>query len=119
EELQVSQDKITDGKFHFFVLEQQNRIIGFYALEQLSEEEWELEALFVTPNSMSQGVGASLVGHARDFATNHGVKKILIQGDPNATGFYESQMARQVGQRESESVPGRFLPLFEIDLGKL
>ncbi|MEM7281111.1 MAG: GNAT family N-acetyltransferase [Pseudomonadota bacterium] len=119
EELQVSQDKIADGRFHFFVLEKHNRVIGFYALERLSEEEWELEALFVTPNSMSQGVGASLVGHAKDFATSHGVKKILIQGDPNATGFYENQMARQVGKRQSGSVPGRFLPLFEIVLIKL
>ena len=41
----------------------------------------------------------------------------MIQGDPNASKFYEAAGARLVGTRESGSVPGRDLPLYEIDIG--
>jgi hypothetical protein len=33
--------------------------------------------------------------------------------------FYRTVGARQVGSRESGSIPGRFLPLFEIDFGAI
>ena len=41
---------------------------------------------------------------------------MLIQGDPHAEGFYRSIGARRIGTRLSESIPGRELPLFSIDL---
>ena len=114
----MTRDQIRDGRFFSFVFESREKIVGFYTLETLSQDAWELEALFVAPDSMGQGVGACLIGHAKDFATSHGVKKILIQGDPNATGFYQRQLATHVGQRESESIAGRYLPMFEIDLNQ-
>jgi len=37
----------------------------------------------------------------------------LLGAVPN---FYVAVGAKQIGTRESDSVPGRFLPLFELDL---
>ena len=41
----------------------------------------------------------------------------MIQGDPNAEGFYLRCGAVRIGERESASIPRRMLPLFEIRLG--
>ena len=35
--------------------------------------------------------------------------------DPNAADFYESAGARLIGERPSDSIEGRMLPLYEID----
>lgn len=42
---------------------------------------------------------------------------MTIKCDPNAAGFYPAAGAKLVGERASGSIPGRDLPLFEIDLG--
>ena len=44
------------------------------------------------------------------------LKKIIIQADPNAARFYESVGAEVCGERESASIPGRMLPLYQLHL---
>ena len=41
----------------------------------------------------------------------------MIQSDPNAEGFYLAAGAKNIGVRESASIPGNQLPLLEIVLG--
>ena len=47
-----------------------------------------------------------------------GIQTITIQGDPNAEAFYESIGACSAGYRESASIPGRFLPVFKLEIDK-
>jgi hypothetical protein len=42
---------------------------------------------------------------------------ITVQSDPNAAGFYSHCGGVAVGERESGSVAGRMLPLFELRIG--
>lgn len=116
EELTVSPDKINNKTFHHFVAESNNNILGYYALEFLDNYAFELEALFVEPNFIGQGVGRKLINHAKQLAMVLGGKTLLIQGDPNAKHFYLAAGGRQTGEKESASIARRYLPVFEIAL---
>jgi len=117
EELLVSIEKMENERFHYIVTERQDEVVGFYALEHLSDSEFELEALFVEPNHIGTGVGKALMSHAKSYAASLGGDTLIIQGDPNAERFYLAAGGRPTGNRESVSIPGRFLPTFSISLG--
>lgn len=116
-ELTVTSSKITEPTFTYFVAIHQNKIAGFYALENLSEMRLELEALFVLPDLIGQGIGKKLFHHAMLQAKNNGISEVEIQGDPNAEAFYLGMGARLSGHKESLSIPDRLLPLFKYETG--
>ena len=87
---------------------------GFYSLLPVSEERIELGHLFVEPTFQRSGLGRLMIADVLRRAGERGARVLEIQGDPNAAQFYERVGATRVGERESESVPGRMLPLFEI-----
>ena len=91
-------------------------MVGFYELEGLSGDEIELGALFVDPNHIGTGVGKVLIEKAKNHAVNLGARKLNIQGDPNAEKFYRAAGGIPTGSKESESIPGRLLPTFQISL---
>lgn len=91
------------------------RILGFYIVEKVSDGVYELEALFVEPGFIGTGIGRSLLRHAIRTVSDRRAARLIIQGDPNASRFYIAAGARRVGSRESGSIPGRYLPLFEIE----
>lgn len=45
-----------------------------------------------------------------------GYRVLVIQGDPHAASFYHACGAKQIGAKVSASIPGRMLPLLEIEL---
>jgi N-acetylglutamate synthase-like GNAT family acetyltransferase len=116
EELSVAEEDIAAPDALFRLAECEGEIAGYYALVRLSQDEYELDALFVEPQWIGRGIGRALIEHAKKSARQLGVRSLLIQGDPNAERFYLAAGAVQVGERESESVPGRMLPEFRIML---
>lgn len=116
DELAVSGSDIADPRRHYFVAELDGELVGFCALEWRSADEYELEALFVEPHRIGTGVGRTLMTHARSAARDLGARSLLIQGDPHAAAFYIAAGAVRVGERESDSIPGRYLPEFRMAL---
>lgn len=78
-----------------------------------------LDDLWIDPAHMSKGFGQRLFGHLREQAEHRGATRLTIESEPYAAGFYERMGARTIGEVRSESVPGRALPLLEIDLSSL
>jgi GNAT superfamily N-acetyltransferase len=115
-ELAVDANRIGSDDFKCKVAADTNGILGFYIVEKISEGVYELEALFVEPEHIGKGIGRLLVQHAIKLLSESRASRLIIQGDPNAARFYVAAGARQVGFRESNSIPGRHLPLFEIEL---
>lgn len=115
-ELTVDASRFGSGDSMCFVAADDDSICGFYVLERVSASVYELDALFVAPEVIGEGIGRQLVEHAAELLRESGVARMIIQGDPHATGFYLSLGAQQVGARESDSIPGRYLPLFELDV---
>ena len=91
-------------------------IIGFYQLRQVSQSVVELEALFVEPTLIGQGVGGQLFSHAVKQASQLGYQQISIQADPFAQAFYLRQGCITVGTKRSLSITGRQLPLMVYNL---
>ena len=101
--------------FYFGVLEDP-MILGFYALDIQTKDKIEMTALFVEPKYIGQHYGKALMNHAKIQAKVFGAKELFVQADPNAEAFYLAMGGQRNGQKESESIPGRMLPLIRYTL---
>lgn len=117
EELTYNNKQILSPTYCFKLAELiDHTITGFFALNFLGSEHPELEALFIDPDFIGQGRGKLLLSSAKAVAKIHNAKSIRLQGDPYAENFYLANGAIKVGETESHSISGRFLPLLEICL---
>jgi hypothetical protein len=112
EELTMTEDDLGG----LFVKEVGSEVVGVYSLQRLSDTHVELGYLFVVPTQLRRGHGKDLIVDAMRRGAASGYTTLIIQGDPHAVDFYVAVGAKQIGTRESDSIPGRFLPLFELDL---
>jgi N-acetylglutamate synthase-like GNAT family acetyltransferase len=115
-ELSYSEQQLRAEDMRFFVAESAQRVVGFYALEQLSATEIELAAMFVDPACIGSGFGRLLMEHAKSVAAALGAKQLTIQSDPYAERFYVAAGGVVTGTSESASIAGRYLPTLTIDL---
>jgi GNAT superfamily N-acetyltransferase len=115
-ELTYAPEQIDAPQYTFCVCTIGDSIVGFHALLQLTADTVELDALFVEPQHIGSGFGRKLIEHAKDHARQLGASIIVIQGDPNAENFYLAAGAVHSGGRESNSIAGRQLPVFTINL---
>jgi GNAT superfamily N-acetyltransferase len=76
----------------------------------------DLDKLFIEPRHIRAGFGRILLTHAIDEARRRGARRLTILSDPYAAAFYERNGARLVGEASSDAIPGRSLPLYEINL---
>ena len=116
DELTVDGSRIRNDDYLVWAIEKGDDVVGFYALEPVTSIHYELAALFVEPKHIGSGAGRALLSHALALLSRLGATRLTIQGDPNAVGFYLAAGARQIGEQMSGSIPGRSLPLFEIDI---
>jgi GNAT superfamily N-acetyltransferase len=79
---------------------------------------FDLSHLFVAPEAFGQGIGRALFEAAVQLAVTQGARRLSILSDPNAAGFYEKLGATRRGEAPSDAVPGRMLPLFELDIAR-
>ena len=80
-------------------------IVGFATLLPTPEDTGELDALFVEPDLMRQGIGHELIVDVVNVAHRHGLRRIEVTGNPNARRFYEREGFVVVSE-----VPTRFRP---------
>lgn len=90
--------------------------MGFYQLIHVDELTIELDALFIDPTFIGQGLGEQLFHHAASKARQLGYQTMSIQSDPFAEGFYYKLGCAKVGEKPSLSIPGRVLPAMVFDL---
>jgi GNAT superfamily N-acetyltransferase len=99
-----------------YVLEGRDGIAGYYRLMSLENGTADLDALFVDPTAIGQGVGRCLWEHAIATASALGFTALDIQSDPHAEGFYLAMGAHRIGESESTVTPGRMLPQLRFAL---
>ena len=110
-ELALSAAAVTELRAH--VAEERGHIVGFYTLRSPDADaaEAELVHLFVDPPCLGRGVGAALFRHACEQARAANVRRLVIESDPNAIGFYAAMGAR-LARLTPSRVAGRMLPVF-------
>ena len=99
-----------------YVIEADNRVMGFYMLSPIEDGNVELDYLFVEPDVIGRGYGKKLMEHAKAVGKARGSSLMIIQSDPNAEQFYRRVGGELIGHRPSTSIPGRLLPVLTIDL---
>ena len=70
--------QFTEEKRPMFVYEDKGKIIGYYSLAVLSDDEVELNNLAVLPDQRHKGIGQRLLEDCFSRARNDGFKKIKI-----------------------------------------
>lgn len=108
----LSADSIEEGRVRVATVD--GELAGFAEWSVSSDEEWELEGLFVDPARMRHGIGALLVSDVVRLARERGVRSLAVVGNPNALAFY-----RRAGFVEEGSVPTRFGPGIRMRLALL
>jgi GNAT superfamily N-acetyltransferase len=97
------------------VAEAAGQILGFYSVDG-HPPVGELGNMWVEPEWIGTGVGRRLWQHAMATARRAGFATLRIGADPGAEGFYRAMGAQRVGAKPSGSIPGRMLPLLEIQV---
>lgn len=100
----------------YWVLETDGVVQGYYSLEAPIEDSITLENLFIVPEAIGKGYGKTLLRHALQTAVERGFKVVTLDSDPNAEGFYLKLGAERVGERPSNIMANRILPLMRFDL---
>jgi GNAT superfamily N-acetyltransferase len=90
--------------------------LGFFAYRTGDDEPSELTMLFVEPSCIGQGVGRVLFGDATAEARRRGDIDFVIEAEPHALAFYERMGAHRIGEVPSGSIPGRTIPLYQLEL---
>lgn len=86
-------------------------IVGASALV-FAAADCELEHFWIVPTRMGTGLGRALFEHAVERCRAIGARRLWINADPNAEGFYERMGGRRVGEVPSTPA-GRMLPRLE------
>ncbi|MFW6094386.1 MAG: GNAT family N-acetyltransferase [Pseudomonadota bacterium] len=107
-------ETVAAGGFH--VVEDDGAIRGFSAVVKISPTAAELDALFVEPDCMGRGYGRALLEHALEACREQSLDRLVVQADPHAAAFFEQAGAEHIGERPSECIPDRDLPLYEFRL---
>lgn len=116
DELTVVPDAIESPDSHYVVAEDDGVVTGYYMMQRVSASRYELEALFVEPGRIGDGIGGRLLKDALDVVSACGGGRLMVQSDPNAVAFYLAAGGRPCGTRESGSLKGRALPMVEFVL---
>ena len=95
------------------LLEQETQPVAVYCVGG-SPPKGELSLLWVRPGMMGLGLGRMLWQDMLTRSAERGFTEISVHADPNAEGFYVRMGAEKIGERESDSIPGRMLPLMRI-----
>src|SRR5215470_3376774 len=90
-------------------------VIGLVQLTVIGDEAHLLK-LFVEPGHLKSGIGRLLLDWAKERARACGARRMIIEADPDAVGFYHRCGAHLYGLAHSGSIPGRMLPRLMLDL---
>jgi GNAT superfamily N-acetyltransferase len=96
-----------------YVLSIDEQALGVYRITGIPLE-GELEDLWLDPSLIGRGFGRNLFEHALSRARELRFDSLVIEGEPNAVGFYAAMGAQRIGARRSPS--GRTLPLLRVML---
>ena len=96
EELTVKSKNIGKDDSAHVVAEKENKVIGFYALQNIDGKEFELGALYVAAEHIKTGVGYELMAHAKNRAAALGDGPSSFKATPTPSAFI-----RRAGQSMS------------------
>jgi N-acetylglutamate synthase-like GNAT family acetyltransferase len=98
-----------------FILYEDGRIIGFYAL-LIKPEGNELEFFYIEAQCIGKGYGEKMWNHLKNYCKGHNIKDFTLVTSPQAKEFYEKMGAAQIREVESTLKKGRRIPELRCNL---
>lgn len=98
-----------------WIAEAGGKTVGWFSLVAIPEGLL-LDNFFLLPAHIGSGVGRVMWEEAVQRAQDQGAKRMTLESDPNAAGFYERMGARLTGSVTAPDT-GRELPTYEIEFG--
>lgn len=83
-----------------FVAEVSGSVMGFAAILPREDADFELDALFVEPDTWRHGIGRALVDHCAAAAKAAGAESLHVVGNPHAEGFYTACGFDTIGAKQ-------------------
>lgn len=83
-----------------FVAEVSSSVMGFAAILPREDGDFELDALFVEPDTWRHGIGRALVDHSAAAARAAGAESLHVVGNPHAEGFYTACGFNTIGTKQ-------------------
>ena len=115
DQLVISQNEIMEGRVWIGTLA--DTIVGYYSYEVLSTSAIKLDNLFLDPAYIGKGLGKVLMQDFLDRAKQQGFQTATLNAEPYAEPFYRG-FGFQVVDQLNSSIPGRSLPVMELNLLK-
>lgn len=92
-----------------FILYENDRIIGFYAL--LSNLEGNtLEYFYIEPQYIGKGYGKKMWSHLENYCETQNIRDFTLVTSPQSKEFYQKMGAILIGEVESTLKKGRKIP---------
>lgn len=113
EDLTISAEYISNQYVYTLVNGQEIR--GYYSFKILSKTKIELDNLFIDPDFIEKGLGSLMMLDLLQKAREMKVEVITLDADPHAESFY-LKFGFKIVDRLKSSVPGRYLPVMELQL---
>jgi N-acetylglutamate synthase-like GNAT family acetyltransferase len=113
DELSYSPEYILKNKVYKLTIE--DRIIAFYSYYFLDSRSVFMDNLFVDPDFIGKGFGKILMDDFLIKIMSDGKNRVLLHADPHVESFYLNRGFTKIGQ-ESSTIPGRFMPIMELQL---
>jgi GNAT superfamily N-acetyltransferase len=98
-----------------WVAEIEGKTVGWLSLVPMPDGLL-LDNFFLLPANIGSGVGRLMWEEAVQRARAQGAKRMTLEADPNASGFYQRMGARLMGSVTAPDT-GRELPVYEIEFG--
>lgn len=95
----------------FLVAESDGVIVGFGFL---SQQRWELEALFVEPRFARRGIGGKILASLEAIARSAGLRRLTLSASLNSVSFYQAAGYRAVRETTWHHPAGFGLPCVDM-----
>jgi GNAT superfamily N-acetyltransferase len=102
--------------FHVYILESEDKPLGFCSLIPIDRTAIELYDLFVEPSCIGKGYGKQLWDYAVHLARDLGFNLMILTADPHAESFYLRQGAIRTGEKPSKIRPDSMVPIMKYVL---
>lgn len=108
DDLRIDKDHLQTNDV--YVLELDEGLAGFCSISELVDR-YEVEHLWLSPEYIGKGLGKLLLNESLTNSVKD-IKRVVVEADPNAEPFYQSQGFITIDKIESYP-KGRFLPIME------
>jgi len=114
DQIRVSSEAIALG-YVWVALDEAGKPCAVMQIDRIDRRAADLSLMFVAPDAMRGGHGRALFEKACEIARAMQVAELLIDSDPQATGFYAAMGCTRIGA-EPTGYQGRLLPRFAFAL---